>query len=48
MDREQLQDMIERRNKFVLQCRGLQARVDKLEAKIATMDTVIQRMVDKG
>lgn len=46
MDTEELQPLIDRRNRFVLQCRGLQARVDKLESRIAALDDEIQRMVD--
>jgi aconitase B len=37
-DKEQLQATIDRRNKYVRQARGLQARADALYAKIARID----------
>ncbi len=39
--RAHLQEMIDRRNRYAKQACGLQARVDKLEAKIAAIDNEI-------
>jgi hypothetical protein len=39
--RAHVQSLIDRRNKFAGQAAGLQARVNKLEAKIAAVDAEI-------
>jgi hypothetical protein len=39
--REYVQQLIDRRNKFARQRDGLQGRVDKLDAKIAAVDREI-------
>jgi hypothetical protein len=45
MDREQLQAMIDRRNKFVGEAEGLRKRLAVLEREIAAADAEIHRSV---